>query len=146
MKTLQVKLPGRSYDIDIGFNILQKRLPNVVLKQNTDLVVVVTNETLHNLYPDHVSSILEDSGVRVATCVLPDGEQYKNLETLSQIFDFLMEVSANRKTLLIAFGGGVIGDMAVYKLYIFDSGSFSVALSSKPDILCQPPFSPDGAT
>ena len=112
MKTIQVKLPGRSYDIDIGFNILQKRLTNVVLKQNTDLVVVVTNETLQNLYPDHVSSILEDSGVRVATCVLPDGEQYKNLETLSQIFDFLMEVSANRKTLLIAFGGGVIGDMA----------------------------------
>ena len=59
MKTLQVKLPGRSYNIDIGLNILQTQLPNVVLKKNTDLVVVVTNETLHNLYPDHVSSILK---------------------------------------------------------------------------------------
>ena len=103
MKTLQVKLPGRSYNIDIGLNILQTQLPNVVLKKNTDLVVVVTNETLQNLYPDHVSSILEDSGIRVAACVLPDGEQYKNLDTFSQIFDFLMEASANRKTLLIAF-------------------------------------------
>ena len=122
MKTLQVKLPGRSYNIDIGLNILQTQLPNVVLKKNTDLVVVVTNETLHNLYPDHVSSILEDSGIRVAACVLPDGEQYKNLDTLSQIFDFLMEVSANRKTLLIAFGGGVIGDMAGFAAATFVRG------------------------
>ena len=108
MKTLQVKLPERSYNVDIGFNILKRQLPNVVLKKNTDLVVVVTNETLHKLYPDHVKSILEDSGIRVATCELYDGEQYKNLDTLSQIFNFLMEVSANRKTFLIAFGGGVI--------------------------------------
>ena len=122
MKTLQVKLPGRSYNIDIGLNILQTQLPNVVLQKNTDLVVVVTNETLHNLYPDHVSSILEDSGIRVAACVLPDGEQYKNLDTLSQIFDFLMEVSANRKTLLIAFGGGVIGDMAGFAAATFVRG------------------------
>ncbi len=49
MKTLQINLPGRSYNIDIGLNILQTQLPNVVLKKNTDLVVVVTNETLHNL-------------------------------------------------------------------------------------------------
>ena len=122
MRTLQVKLPGRSYNIDIGLNILHKQLPNFVLKKNTDLVVVVTNTTLHNLYPDHISSILEDSGVRVARCVLPDGEQYKNLDTLSQIFDYLMGVSANRKTLLIAFGGGVIGDMAGFAAATFVRG------------------------
>ena len=122
MKTLQVKLPGRSYDIDIVLNILHTQLPNVVLKKNTDLVVVVTNETLHSLYPNHVSGILEDSGIHVATCVLPDGEQYKNLKILSQIFDFLMEVSANRKTLLIAFGGGVIGDMAGFAAATFVRG------------------------
>ncbi len=122
MKTLQVKLPGRSYSIDIGFNILQKQLPNVVLKKGNDLAVIVTNETLQNLYPDHVSSILKDSGIRVAVCVLPDGEQYKNLDTLSQIFDFLMEVNANRKTLLIAFGGGVIGDMAGFAAATFVRG------------------------
>ena len=122
MKTLQVKLPERSYNVDIGFNILKRQLPNVVLKKNADLVVVVTNETLHNLYPDHISSILKDSGIHVATCVLPDGEQYKNLDTLSQIFDFLMEVNANRKTLLIAFGGGVIGDMAGFAAATFVRG------------------------
>ena len=122
MKTLQVILPGRNYNIDIGINILQTQLPNFVLKKDYDQVVVVTNETLHNLYPEHVSSILNDSGIRVSSCVLPDGEQYKNLNILSQIFDFLMEVNANRKTLLIAFGGGVIGDMAGFAAATFFRG------------------------
>ncbi len=122
MKTLKVKLPGRDYDIDIGENILHKQLPNVVLKKNTDLVVVVTNETLHDLYPDYISSIINGYGIRVASCVLPDGEQYKNMDTLSKIFDFLMGVSANRTTLLIAFGGGVIGDMAGFAAATFFRG------------------------
>ena len=122
MKTLQVKLPGRSYNIDIGLNILKTQLLNFVLKKNTDLIVVVTNETLHNLYPNHVSSLLNESGIHVTTFVLPDGEQYKNLDILSQIFDFLMEVNANRQTLLIAFGGGVIGDMAGFAAATFVRG------------------------
>jgi len=122
MKTLEVKLPERKYDIDIGSNILQTQLPLVVLKKKTDLVVVVTNETLQNLYPDHLKSILKNYEIRVTTCVIPDGEQHKNLDTLSQIFDFLMDVSANRKTLLIAFGGGVIGDMAGFAAATFFRG------------------------
>ena len=122
MKTLQVKLPGRSYNIDIGLNIIKTQLLDFVLKKNTDLIVVVTNETLHNLYPNHVSSLLNESGIRVSTCVLPDGEQYKNLDILSQIFDFLMKVNANRQTLLIAFGGGVIGDMAGFAAATFVRG------------------------
>ena len=82
MRTLQVKLPGRNYNIDIGFNILCEKLQNFVLKKNADLVVVVTNETLQNLYPDHISSILNVSGIKVNMCVLPDGERYKNMEIL----------------------------------------------------------------
>ena len=108
MKTLKVNLPGREYQIDIGLNILDKQLLEVVKLNVAEHVVVVTNTTLHDLYPDFIFNVLAVSGVKVSTCVLPDGEQYKNLETLSQIFDFLMNVSANRKTLLIAFGGGWI--------------------------------------
>jgi 3-dehydroquinate synthase len=122
MKTLQVKLPDRSYNIDIGLDILKTQLLNFFLKKNSDLIVVVTNETLHNLYPNHLSRILSESGILVTTCVLPDGEQYKNLDILSKIFDFLMEVNANRQTLLIAFGGGVIGDMAGFAAATFVRG------------------------
>ncbi len=102
MKTLKVNLPGREYQIDIGLNILDKQLLEVVKLNVAEHVVVVTNTTMHDLYPDFIFNVLAVSGVKVSTCVLPDGEQYKNLETLSQIFDFLMNVSANRKTLLYA--------------------------------------------
>ncbi len=122
MKTLKVNLPGREYQIDIGLNILDKQLLEVVKINAAEHVVVVTNTTLHDLYPDFIFNVLEVSGVKVSTCVLPDGEQYKNLETLSLIFDFLMNVSANRKTLLIAFGGGVIGDMAGFAASTFVRG------------------------
>ena len=90
-----------------------------MLSNSTDHVVVVTNTTLNDLYPDLVSQVLQNSGVRVSTCVLADGEEYKNLETLSLIFDFLIKFSANRKTLLVAFGGGVIGDMSGFAAATF---------------------------
>ena len=92
MKTLHVNLPGREYKIDIGLNILDQLLPAAVLSNSTDHVVVVTNTTLHDMYPDRISQVLQNSGVRVSTCVLEDGEEYKNLETLSLIFDFLMKL------------------------------------------------------
>ena len=122
MNSLQVNLPGREYKIDIGLNILESQLPQAVLRNGTDHVVVVTNTTLQELYPACIFDVLADSGVKVSTCVLPDGEQYKNLETLSLVFDFLMNVSANRKTLLVAFGGGVIGDMAGFAASTFVRG------------------------
>ena len=122
MKTLNVNLPGREYKIDIGLNILDKLLPEKVLHNATDRVVVVTNTILRDLYPVRISQVLQNSGLKVSTCVLEDGEEYKNLETLSKIFDFLMKCNANRKTLLIAFGGGVIGDMAGFAASTFVRG------------------------
>ncbi|MEZ7974345.1 MAG: 3-dehydroquinate synthase family protein, partial [SAR324 cluster bacterium] len=122
MKTLQVNLPGREYQIDIGLNIINTKLPDAIKINSAEHVVVVTNTTLQDLYPDFIFNILADSGVKVSTCVLPDGEEYKNLESLSLVFDFLMNVSANRKTLLIAFGGGVIGDMAGFAASTFVRG------------------------
>ncbi|MED5516128.1 MAG: 3-dehydroquinate synthase [SAR324 cluster bacterium] len=122
MKTLQVNLPGREYQIDIGQNILDIQLPKAVKRNSTAHVVVVTNTTLQELYPNFVFNLLADSGVKISTCVLPDGEKYKNLDTLSMVFDFLMDVHANRKSLLIAFGGGVIGDMAGFAASTFFRG------------------------
>ncbi|MBF0276849.1 MAG: 3-dehydroquinate synthase [SAR324 cluster bacterium] len=111
MKTVVVKIPGYEYSIAIGSQILSQNLSEAVLKSGTDFVIVVTNSSLHKLYPNHVPLCLEKTRIPVETCILPDGEQYKNLETLNQIYNFLLEKRANRKTLLIAFGGGVLGDM-----------------------------------
>jgi len=130
MNSIKVNLPGRSYKIDIGINIIYKCLPEAVDNTGTDHVVVVTNTTLNKLYPDYIFDILKKSGVKVSTCVLPDGEEYKNLETLTLIFDFLMNAGANRETLLVAFGGGVIGDITGFASSIFLRGIRFIQVST----------------
>ena len=122
MESLNVNLPGREYKIDIGFDILGECLPQVVQNNPTDHVVVVTNTTIEKLYPNYIFDVLQNSGVLVSSCVIPDGEDYKNLETLSKIFDFLMNVCANRESLMIAFGGGVIGDITGFAASTFMRG------------------------
>ncbi len=84
--------------------------------------VTVTNSTLEQFYPAQIKKILEPEGYQNDTCILPDGEEYKNLETLQRIYDFLMEKKANRGTVMVAFGGGVIGDMAGFAAATFMRG------------------------
>ena len=74
-------------------------------------VTIVTNTTVDPLYGDALRAALAPLGKRVSTVVLPDGEAYKNWETLNLIFDGLLTDRADRKTTLVALGGGVIGDM-----------------------------------
>ena len=86
-------------------------------------VVTVTNSTLEQFYPAQIKKLLEPEGYQNDTCILPDGEEYKNLETLQRIYDFLMEKKANRGTVMVAFGGGVIGDMAGFAAATFHAGN-----------------------
>ncbi len=122
MKTLEIHIPGRDYAINIGTGILRQSLINAVQNFGSDLVVCVTNTTLDGLYPGLIDETLKESGMQVETCVLPDGEEYKSVETLTLVYDFLMQVKANRKTLLVAFGGGVIGDLAGFAAATFMRG------------------------
>ncbi len=122
MKELSVRIPGNEYKIQIGSRIAEQYLPQAVQRFASELIVIVTNKTIHELYPSYLEAILEPIGVSIETCILPDGEQYKSLETLNHIFDFLIEKRANRQTLLIAFGGGVIGDMTGFAAAIFMRG------------------------
>ncbi len=122
MKTLNVQLPGREYAITIGASVLEEDLAAAVARQGATHVVAVTNTTLAALYPNWIENALAGRDLKVQTCVLPDGEAYKTLEVLNQVYDFLMEASANRKTLLVAFGGGVIGDMVGFAAGTFMRG------------------------
>ena len=120
MRTLHVNLPSGIYPIHIGANILAQKLPEVI--DGRSRVIVVTNEILARLYPDLIAQTLAPHGVRVDTITVPDGESYKTLETLSAIYDRLMDLEANRKIPLIAFGGGVVGDMAGFAAATFMRG------------------------
>ena len=113
IQTLQVALDNRAYPIHIGSGLLQNIdliLPHLKRKQ----VAIVTNTTVAPLYLKKLSKPLIDAGVSVIEIVLPDGEAYKNNETLNQIYDALLQNRCERSTTLIALGGGVIGDLTGY--------------------------------
>lgn len=112
-RTLNVALDARSYSIHIGAGLLNETKllqEHLVSKQ----VAIVTNTTVAPLYLAQVAKPLRDAGFSVIEIKLPDGEQYKDTETLNLIYDALIEARCERSTTLIALGGGVVGDMTGY--------------------------------
>ena len=113
MQTLTVELANRSYPIHIGSGLLSNAdllIPHLKRKH----VAIVTNTTVAPLYLATLTQTLENAGVKVIPIILPDGEAYKNTETLNTIYDVLLQNRCERNTTLIALGGGVIGDLTGY--------------------------------
>ena len=109
MHTLHVELGERSYPVYIGRDLLSD--PQLLAQHvGGSQVVVVSNDTVAPLYLDRVRQALGERR-KVTEVILPDGERYKSLETLSRIFDQVMADSHNRTTTFVALGGGVVGDM-----------------------------------
>ncbi|MBQ0808480.1 MAG: 3-dehydroquinate synthase, partial [Porticoccus sp.] len=118
-RKLTVDLGERSYPILIGEGLLQA--PNLFAPYiHGSQVLVVTNETIAPLYLKLVIDNL--SAYQVDSVVLPDGERYKNLEILNYIFDQLLAKQHNRRTTLIALGGGVVGDMTGFAAACYQRG------------------------
>lgn len=118
---LEVNLGERSYPIDIGQGLLKdSSLFARVIKGNR--VAVVTNTIVAPLYLDQLTRSLEEAGKQVIPIVLPDGEQEKNWGSLMKVFDVLLEKKCDRKTTLLALGGGVIGDLTGYAAASFMRG------------------------
>lgn len=119
MNTVNVELGDRSYPIYIGDNILSQ------LGLVADLVVgrqvmVVTNTTVAPLYLEKLLTQLE--GLNPVSMKLADGEQYKTLETVTKIFDALLEHRFSRNSTLIALGGGVVGDITGFAAACYQRG------------------------
>lgn len=121
MHTLTVALGDRSYPIHVGPGLLAK--PELITERlPQDKVAIVTNATLAPLYLASLSRTLEARGVGVVSVVLPDGESYKTWETLNRILDALIDNRCERKTTLLALGGGVIGDLAGFAAAVYQRG------------------------
>ncbi|WP_028485656.1 3-dehydroquinate synthase [Thiomicrorhabdus chilensis] len=119
MKTLTVDLGDRSYPIFIGEDILgQADLVKPYVKGTQ--VLIVTNTTVAPLYLEQCKQAFAD--FEVEAVILPDGEQYKNLEVLNQVFDALIGKRFDRSCTLVALGGGVIGDMTGFAAAAFQRG------------------------
>lgn len=119
MQTLKVDLGERSYPIYIGEGLLDQPellAPHIAGRQ----VAIVSNETVAPLYLERLSQTL--GAYAVLPVVLPDGEAHKNWETLQLIFDGLLAARHDRRTTVVALGGGVIGDMAGFAAACYQRG------------------------
>ena len=108
--TLNVELGDRSYPIEIGAGLLDDA---ALLARHIGghKVAIVTNTTVAPLYLAKVAGHLRAAGRDVLEIVLPDGEEHKNWQSLNLVYDALLQNKCDRKTTLVALGGGVIGDL-----------------------------------
>lgn len=121
METLTVALGKRTYPIFIGQGVLERgELVLPYLRQPK--VAIVTNTTVAPLYLRRFVDSLRSAGIDVAEIILPDGEQFKNWQTLNTIFNSLLERRCERSTTLIALGGGVVGDMTGFAAACYQRG------------------------
>ena len=107
---VQIDLAERSYPILIGTSLLADALTYQHLPKAAT-ALIVTNTTVAPLYAAHLMQALQPHFAKVLQVTLPDGEVYKDWPTLQLIFDALLENGCDRKTVLFALGGGVVGDM-----------------------------------
>lgn len=120
MLCVNVELQERRYPILIGNGLLQDERSYPV-KQG-DRVMIVTNPTVAQFYLDTVTFALKKRGCEVEHVLLPDGEKYKTLESLNLIFTALLQGNHGRDTIIIALGGGVIGDVAGFAAASYQRG------------------------
>ena len=119
MKTLTVDLGERSYPIHIGEGLLQ--LPELITGHaKGHQIMVVSNETVAPLYLNTVEQLFRD--FELESVILPDGEQYKTLDTLNLVFDALLKKRFNRSCTLVALGGGVVGDITGFAAASYQRG------------------------
>jgi 3-dehydroquinate synthase len=111
VERVTIELGERRYDILIGSDLLGRAETYRDLPAGA-VAAIVTNETVAPLLAERLTQALRATFAQVQLIVLPDGEAHKNLSTLNTIFDALLGAACDRKTILFALGGGVVGDMA----------------------------------
>ncbi|MCL1125565.1 3-dehydroquinate synthase [Shewanella surugensis] len=119
-KQIQVELGTRSYSIVIDRNLMSNGEVITHHLENKK-VLIVTNSTIAPLYLEKVQTLLANS-LLVEPVILPDGEQYKTLEQMDAIFTSLLKQNLGRDTVLVALGGGVIGDMTGFAAASYQRG------------------------
>jgi 3-dehydroquinate synthase len=120
MVTLNIDLGERSYPVYIGYELLRDTKIFQLHLISTQ-VMVVTNTTVAPLYLESVHQAL--SGFKVQTVILPDGEQYKEINTWNSIINELLTHRFTRHCTLIALGGGVIGDITGFAAACYQRGA-----------------------
>lgn len=124
MKKLEVSFPEHQYSILIGSGFMAQ-LPNLLAIQgvsNQDRLFIITDHQVATYYLDRVYKSLSESGFHVHTAIVPSGEQSKSITTYEHLIRKLIEAGCNRKSVILALGGGMIGDLAGFVAATFMRG------------------------
>lgn len=122
VKKVYVDLGSRSYDILIEAG-LAKQLSNFFDERELrKRIFLVSNDSIFKLIGENLLDNLQDNGYEVSEILIPDGEKYKNLETVENIYSCLVDQRADRTSMLVALGGGVIGDITGFAAATFLRG------------------------
>ena len=106
MRRIDIRTSSGEYPIILGKNIISQLKEYI---SDYDKILLLSNEDIGNIYFKRVLQELKDERVRVFT--IPEGESFKNLETLSTIYDYMAKENFSRKSLIISLGGGVVCDI-----------------------------------
>lgn len=120
MERITVSLDERSYPISIGAGLFNN--PALLCLSAKQKVLIITNHTVAPLYADKLTAMLDSLGCQSAVLELPDGEQYKTLDTFNTIMSYLLEHNYSRDVVIVALGGGVIGDLVGFASACYQRG------------------------
>jgi len=111
MKKLRIDLADRSYDILIGRNFFPHLGDHLSHLKSARRALIVTNPAVNKLYGKVLTEGLENAGLEIEYVEIPEGETHKTLQDAQTVYDHLIDNQYDRNTLLVALGGGVIGDL-----------------------------------
>jgi 3-dehydroquinate synthase len=120
MSEVSVQTASGHYPVRIGTGRLDRVGQSV--PDDATAIVVVTNPTVNQLFGDRVRASLHATGKPTSTLELPEGEEYKSWQTLNLIFDHMLGLKLDRRVVILALGGGVIGDMAGFAAAVYMRG------------------------
>ena len=120
--TVRVNLSERSYDIEIGSGLLQSSGDFVLRCTSCSHAVVVTDANVQNPHADRILESLENAGIRTDLATVPPGESTKSASNADQLWRLMLEFKADRKSVVVAVGGGVVGDLAGFVAATYGRG------------------------
>ncbi|MFV0360801.1 iron-containing alcohol dehydrogenase, partial [Tropicimonas sp.] len=122
MEIVHVQLAERSYEIGIGSGILSRAGYRIAPLLNRPRVAIITEETVAKLHLAALRAALDEEGIDSSVLILPPGEGTKSWSFLTRTVEWLLEEKIERNDMVIAFGGGVIGDLAGFAAAILRRG------------------------
>lgn len=112
MECLKVDLGEYSYPIYIGFDILHKLGSYISKIVDPSKVLIISNKIIFDHYGEEIGKSLDNAGFKWSYTLIPEGEENKNIETANKLWDACFQNQLDRKSLIIALGGGIVGDIS----------------------------------